>query len=142
MRSRRKKVEIIDIDINLNIEEEINKKVESLKSDIVVHTKGFIERAKLKKQKSSKKAKNTADRDEKIGKALKYLETAFSEARDVDEFWVEGNKLMDIAGIDVTPQNLSKFSLQLRNALKNSDKWSFSKKRKARKTYYRLEKFD
>ena len=51
-----KKVEIIEINIDIDIDEEIKKKVESLKTDISVHTRDLVNRAKLRKVKTNRKA--------------------------------------------------------------------------------------
>ena len=138
-----KKVEIIEIDLDINIDEEIRKKVDSLKTDIVVHTQSILDRAKLRKVKATgQKAKKAKERDSKIAKVVEYLETVHDHCgTDSDGSWIEGKKLLDVAGIEQTTQNLNKFSLQVRKFLTKDDKWILLGKRKSRKTVYRLERF-
>lgn len=132
-----KKVEIIEIDLDIDIDEEIRKKVNSLKTDIVIHTKDLINRTKLRK--TSKKSKQAQERNLKLAKAVEHLETIFDHCGS--DSWVEGKKLLDVAGIEQTPQNLNKFSLQVRKYLTKADKWVLLRKRKSGKTVYRLERF-
>jgi len=138
-----RKVEIIEINLDIDIDEEIKKKVDSLKTDIVIHTQNILDRAKLRKLKATgQKAKKAKERDSKLAKAVEYLETVFDHCGpDTDGSWVEGKKLLDVAGIEQTTQNLNKFSMQIRKFLTKNDKWVLLGKRKSRKTVYRLQRF-
>ena len=137
-----KKVEIIEINIDMDIDEEIKKKIDSLKTDISIYTSDLVNKAKLKKKKTNKRAKQTKDRDVKLTLVVEYLETVFDHCgSDSKDSWVEGKKLLNVAGIEHTPQNLNKFSLQIRKFLTKADKWILLGKRKSRKTVYRLERF-
>jgi hypothetical protein len=137
-----KKVEIIEVNIGIDIDEEIKKGIDSLKSDIVIHTKDLIKKSSLIKIKSNRKKKKIKERNSKIEKAIKYLEHINEHCgTDSDESWVTGHKLLEIAGIEISAQNLNKFSLQARKFLEKADKWVLLKKRKSRKTVYRLGRF-
>lgn len=138
-----RKVEIIEINLDIDIDDEIKRKVDSLKTDIVAHTQGILDRAKLRKLKATgQKAKKAKERDSKLTKVVEYLETVHDHCGpDTDGSWVEGKKLLDVADIEQTTQNLNKLSMQIRKFLTKADKWVLLGKRKSRKTVYRLERF-
>jgi chemotaxis response regulator CheB len=129
-------LEIIDVTMNISIADEIKKKVDSLSTELTEHTKKVIEK-RMKIQKVNRKKLQQTENDGKAQKILKFLEKAHAE----DELWVEGKHLCIVAGVNNTPQNLNKLSLQLRHLLEKEDKWTLAKKRKLRKTLYRLTKF-
>ena len=133
----KKKVEIIDVSLNIDIAEEIRSKVDSLSSEIVEHTKAVVKKSGMKIQRTNKKQLAKQARLEKIKLAVDFLEDAF----EVPDRWAEGKEILEAAGIEVTSQNMNKLSMQLRKFLEKEDKWTLSKKRRSGKTVYRLVKF-
>lgn len=133
----KKKVEIIDVSLNIDIAEEIRSKVDSLSDEIVEHTKEVVKKSGMKIQRTNKKAQAKKERLEKIKLAVDFLEEAF----EVTDRWVEGKEVLEAAGIEITSQNLNKLSMQIRKFLEKEDKWVLSKKRRSGKTVYRLSQF-
>ena len=133
----KKRIEIIDVKLDINIAEEIRKKVDSLNSEIVEHTRKVIEKRGMKVQRINKRQKAKKERTEKVALVVKFLE----ESLDVPDLWIKGKTLLEIAGLEVTPQNINKLSMQIRRFLEIEDKWTLSKKRKSGRTVYRLIKF-
>lgn len=133
----KKKVEIIDIDLGINIAEEIKNKVDSLSSEVIEHTKEVIKKSGMKIQRINKKKKAREEALEKTKAAIEHLENSF----EIPDRWCEGSEILEAAGIEVTSQNLNKLSMQIRRFLEKEDKWTLSKKRKSGKTVYRLIRF-
>ena len=133
---KNKYLEIIDVNMDISIAEEIKKKVDSLSTELTEHTKRVIEK-RMQVQKVNRKKIQREERNTKVQKVLRFLEKAYEES----DLWVEGKHLVLVAGLDDTSQNLNKISLQLRRLLETEDKWTLSKKRKSRKTLYRLTRF-
>ena len=133
----KKKVEIIDVSLNIDIAEEIRSKVDSLSDEIVEHTKEVVKKSGMKIQRTNKKAQAKKERLEKIKLAVDFLEEAF----EVTDRWVAGKEVLEAAGIEITSQNLNKLSMQIRKFLEKEDKWVLSKKRRSGKTVYRLSQF-
>lgn len=132
-----RKVEIIDIQLNIDVEDEINKKIAELSDDIKTQTQEVLERAKARQQRVGKKKREQQAHADRMSQAVQMLETVAT----TDDPWLEGGKLLTAIGIEPTAANLSKFALQMRKFLKNEDKWALLNKRMSRKTYYRLERF-
>ena len=133
----KKRVEIIDIALDIDVAEEIKLKVDSLSSEIIEHTKEIIRKSGMKIQRTNKKQVARQERLEKTKLVVEFLEKSFETK---DEF-VGGQELLEIAGVEVTSQNQNKLSMQIRKFLEKEDKWTLSKKRKAGKTVYRLIRF-
>lgn len=122
--------------MDINIVDEIKKKVDSLSTELTEHTKNIIKK-RMKVQKVNKKSLQRNAIEVRARKVLKFLEKAYDE----DDFWVEGKHLLLVAEMENTSQNLNKLSMQLRRLLETEDKWTLSRKRKSRKTLYRLTRF-
>ena len=133
----KKRVEIINVSLNIDIAEEIKMKVDSLSSEVIEHTKELIKKSGMKIQRTNKKQKARQERLEKVKLAAELLEGFF----EIPDRWAEGKELLEVAGIDVTPQNLNKVAMQIRRFLEVEDKWTLSKKRRSGKTVYRLVRF-
>lgn len=133
----KKRVEIIDVTLDIDIAEEIKSKVDSLSSELVEHTKELVKKSGMKIQRINKKQKARQERLEKIHLAVELLEQSF----EVPDRWCDGQELCEVADIEVTSQNLNKLSMQIRKFLKKEDKWTLSKKRRSGKTVYRLVRF-
>jgi hypothetical protein len=132
----KKNLEIIDVQMDIDIADEIKKKVDSLSSELLEHTRKVI-KSKVKVQKTNKKKLLKEKRDIAALRVIKFLEKAYAEP----DFWVEGKHLTKVAGLENTPQNLNKLSMQIRRLLEKDDVWTLSKSRKSRKTLYRLARF-
>jgi len=132
-----KKVEIIEIDLNVNISEEIKNKVDSLNSDIIIYTKGLIEKIGLRPQKLGKKRRAKKEREERAAKALEYLVKAYENGNS----WTKGQDLCLTVGIEPNSKNLNTLSRQLRSHLKKEDKWTLVSTRKRKCSVYRIERF-
>ena len=133
----KKRVEIIDVSLGVNIAEEIRLKVDSLNSEIIEHTKELVKKSGMKLQRSNKKKLAREARLEKIKVAVDFLKKSF----EVPDVWLEGKELLEAADIEVTSQNTNKLSMQVRKFLEKEDKWTLSKKRRSGKTVYRLVRF-
>lgn len=133
----KKKIEIVDVKLDIDISEEIKSKVDSLSSEVIEHTKELIKKNSMKIQRINKKKKAKQERLEKAKIAIKFLEESFG----VPERWVEGFELAEKTGINPTSQEINKLSMQMRKLLTEEDKWALSKKRRKGKTVYRLVRF-
>ena len=133
----KRKAEIIDVSLGIDIAEEIRSKVDSLSNDIVEHTKTVVKKSGMKIQRTNKKKQAKAERLTKVTAAIDFLEEAF----EVPDRWVESKEILEVADIEVTPQNMNKLSMQIRKVLEKEDKWTLSKKRRKSKTVYRLTQF-
>ena len=133
----KKRVEIIDVTLGINVAEEIKMKVDSLSSEVIEHTKELVKKSGMKIQRNSKKQQANNERSEKIQIVTAFLEESF----EVLDRWCDGKKLLEAAGIEVSPQNLNKLSMQIRKFLQKEDKWALSKKRRSGSTAYRLTRF-
>ena len=133
----KKRVEIIDVNLNIDIAEEIRLKVDSLSSEIIEHTKELIKKSGMKIQRINKKQKARQESLEKTKVVAELLEGFF----EIPDRWAEGKELLETAGIEVTAQNLNKLSMHIGRFLKKEDKWALSKKRRSGKTVYRLVRF-
>jgi hypothetical protein len=133
----KKKIEIIDIKLDIDIAEEIKSKVDSLNSEIIEHTKEVVKQKGMKIQRINKKAKARKERDERVAAVVNLLEKAF----EIPDQWIEGKVLLEAVGVEATPQVVNKLSLQIRKFLEKEDKWTLSKKRRMNKTVYRLTRF-
>lgn len=133
----KKKIEIIDVKLDIDISEEIKSKVDSLSSEVIEHTKELIKKSGMKIQRLNKKKKAKQERLEKVEVAIDFLEESF----EISDRWVEGTELAEKAGVDPTAQEINKLSMQIRKSLKEEDKWTLSKKRRKGKTVYRLVRF-
>jgi len=133
-----KNIEIIDIDLGINLEEEIKKKVDSLNSDITLYTEKLIQRA-AEKQKRPPNKKKIAQKQrlEQADKAIEILHQAYV---DPDK-WVKGWDLAQQSGMEPTPQNVNKLSMTVKKRLNESKEWTLIKKRIKGKMRYRLAKF-
>lgn len=133
----KKRVEIIDVKLDLNIADEIRLKVDSLSSDIIEHTKEVVKKSAMKVQRVNKRKQAQQQRDETVEKMVSILEEAFK----TPEYWLEGKDLVEAVGVEPTSQNINKLSLQVRKQLEKEDKWVLAKKRHMGKTLYRLSQF-
>ena len=129
-------LEIIDIKMGIDIADEIKKKVDSLSTELLEHTRKVI-KSKVKIQKTNKKKLLKEKNDASASRVIRFLEKAHAEP----ELWVEGKHLTKFSGLENTPQNLNKLSMQIRRLLEKEDVWTLSKSRKSRKTLYRLTRF-
>lgn len=133
----KKRVEIIDVKLDLNIADEIRLKVDSLSSDIIEHTKEVVKKSAMKIQRVNKRKQVQQQRDETVEKILDIL----VEASKTPEYWLEGKDIVEAVGVEPTSQNINKLSLQVRKHLEKEDKWILNKKRHMGKTLYRLSQF-
>jgi hypothetical protein len=133
----KKRVEIIDVTLGIDVAEEIKMKVDSLSSEIVEHTKELIKKSGMKIQRVNKKQKARQERLEKTQVVAAFLVESF----EIPDRWCEGKELLEAADIEVTSQNLNKLSMQIRKFLEKEDKWTLSKKRRSGGTVYRLVRF-
>lgn len=133
----KKRVEIIDVTLGINVAEEIKMKVDSLSSEVIEHTKELVKKSGMKIQRINKKQKARQERQEKIEVVVGFLEESF----EISDRWCEGKELLEVADIEVTSQNLNKLSMQIRRFLEKEDKWTLSKKRRSGGTVYRLVRF-
>jgi len=131
-----KNLEIIDVTMSIDIVDEIKKKVDSLSTELVEHTKKVIKK-RMKVQKVNQKKLRQDKQVARAQKVLDFLEQAFEK----EDLWVEGKHLLQAADLPNTPQNINKMSLHLRRLLEKEDKWTLSKRRKTSKTSYRLTRF-
>ena len=69
-----KRVEIVDVSLNIDIAEEIKLKVDSLGTEIIEHTKELIKKSGVKIQRINKKQKIRQERLEKIKVIVELLE--------------------------------------------------------------------
>ena len=133
-----KNIEIIDIDLGINLEEEIKKKVDSLNSDITLYTEKLIQRAAEKQKRPPNKKKIAQNqRLEQADKAIEILHQAYT---DPDK-WIKGWDLAQQSGMEPTPQNVNKLSMTVKKRLNESKEWTLIKKRIKGKMRYRLAKF-
>jgi hypothetical protein len=132
-----KRVEIVDVSLNIDIAEEIKLKVDSLGTEIIEHTKELIKKSGVKIQRINKKQKIRQERLEKIKVIVELLEEFF----EIPDRWATGKELLEAAEIEATSQNTNKIAMQMRKLLEVEDKWTLSKKRKSGKTVYRLVRF-
>ena len=133
----KKRVEIIDVTLGIDVAEEIRMKVDSLSSEIIEHTKELVKKSGMKIQRVNKKQKIKEERLEKTKLVAEFLEGSF----EIPDRWCDGQELLEVAGIEITPQNMNKLSMQIRKFLEKEDKWTLSKKRRSGKTVYRLIRF-
>lgn len=133
----KKKVEVIDISLSIDVAEEIRSKVDSLSNDVIEHTKEVIKKSGVKIQRVSKKKQEAKEKLERVDTAIEFLESSF----EVPDRWVEAKEILELVGMEVSAQNMNKLSMQIRKILEKEDKWTLSKKRRKGKTVYRLTQF-
>lgn len=131
----KKKIEIVDIDLGIDISEEIKRKVDSFNSSITLYTKELAKRTADKQ--TTKKQLKQIEKEKRINKAIEKL----VEYYETEDKWIKGWKLVQHVGLEPTPQNTSKLSMQIRKKLKENDKWTLLSARKRGKTVYRLSRF-
>ena len=132
-----KKVEIIDIELGINLNDEIKNCVDSLNAELLEHTKKVIQDNAMKLQKTNKRKQITEARDIRTTQLIKFLE----EQEAIPDRWVTGIELLEVIGIEPTSQNVNKISMQVRKSLRTEDKWTLNKKRHSKTTVYRLIRF-
>lgn len=133
------KIEIIDIDLGINLEEEIKKKADSLNSDITLFTEKLIKRAAEKQKKPPNKKKLAQQlRLEQADRAINILQKAAIEEPDK---WYKGWDLAQQAGMEPTPQNVNKLSMMIKKRLNEKKEWALLRKRTKGKTRYQLSRF-
>lgn len=134
---KKRKVEVINISLDIDVTEEIKTKVDSLSTDIIDHTKELIKKNGMKIQRVSKKKQRRQENLEKAKMAVEFLEKAFQ----IVDHWCTGEEIMEHVGIEFDSQALNKFIMQVRKLLKEEDKWALTKRRRLKKSVYRLAKF-
>jgi hypothetical protein len=132
-----KNVEIIEVDLGIDLAEEIKNCVDSLSSDLLEHTKKVIQKNSMKLQKTNKRKLAVDARDARVQRVIEFLE---AEHKAPDR-WVTSSELLEVANIEITPQNLNKLSMQIRKRLRLEDKWTVDKKRRSKTMVYRLVRF-
>lgn len=131
----KKKIEIVDIDLGIDISEEIKRKVDSFNSNITLYTKELAERTADKQ--TTKKQLKQIEKEQRIDKAINKL----MEYYETEDKWIKGWQLVQHVGLEPSPQNTSKLSMQIRKKLKEEGKWTLLSARKRGKTVYRLNRF-
>jgi len=132
-----KKVEIIDIELGIDLAEEIKNCTDSINTELLEHTKKVIQENAMKLQKTNKRKQAAEARDIRTAQIVRFLEEQFG----VPDRWVTGIELLEVIGIELTPQNVNKVSMQVRKFLRTEDKWTLDKKRRSKTTVYRLARF-
>jgi len=130
-------VEIIEVDLDIDLAEEIKNCVDSLSSDLLEHTKKVIQKNAMKLQKTNKRKLAVDARDVRVQRVIEFLEAEYK----TPDRWVTSGELLEIANIELTPQNLNKLSMQIRKRLRLEDKWTVDKKRRSKTMVYRLVRF-
>ena len=130
-------VEIIEVDLGIDLAEEIKNCVDSLSSDLLEHTKKVIQKNAMKLQKTNKRKLAVDARDVRVQRVIEFLEAEYK----TPDRWVTSGELLEIANIELTPQNLNKLSMQIRKRLRLEDKWTVDKKRRSKTMVYRLVRF-
>jgi len=131
-----KKVEIIDVTLDVNIADEIRAKVDSLSEEILEHTKEIVKKSGMKIQPVNKKLKERKAQLEKTALAVELLIKSF----ETPDEWLSGIDILEGIGVEATPQITNKLSMQIRRLLTKEGMWMLSKKRQGTKTAYRLNK--
>ena len=130
-------VEIIEVNLGIDLAEEIKNCVDSLSSDLLEHTKKVIQKNAMKLQKTNKRKLAVDARDVRVQRVIEFLEAEYK----TPDRWVTSGELLEIANIELTPQNLNKLSMQIRKRLRLEDKWTVDKKRRSKTMVYRLVRF-
>ena len=128
-----KKIEIISIDLNLDLDAEIKRKVENISADIQVYTDGLIAKAGLKQQKTTKKQQEQQLWDIKLNAALKLL----LDALQTNDPWVTAETLLQAAELTIQYQ----LTTRMKTFLRRTDEWILIKATKNGKQVFSLQRF-
>lgn len=133
----KKKVEIINISLDVDLEKEIKSKVDALNSDLMEHTVDIIKKKGVKIQRTSKKRQNKQAVENRVKQVIDLL----LASEKTPDLWVSGPEMVSATDLEFTSQNLNKLAMQVRKVLRDEGKWELSKKRRMGQSVYRLIRF-
>lgn len=136
MRNRKKKIEIIDIRLDIDLTEEIRKRADVLNADIKQQAETLIERAKLRSQ----KVKSSKERTQELweGKCKRVFDKLVASA-ETEHPWISGEEIMNV--VDSDSVSLQSVIQRLRSFIKKEGHWTLTRKKKSGQSIYKLDRF-
>lgn len=134
--NKKKKIEIIDIRLDIDLTAEIKKRADTLNKEIKNQTKGLVERARLKSLRTKSQKKRTQEVWEiKCQRAFDKLVSV----ADTEFPWLTTDELMNI--VDSESVSLQSIIQRLRSFIKKEGHWVLTRKKQAGQSIYKLDRF-
>lgn len=136
MGKRKKKIEIIDIRLDIDLTEEIRKRTDMLNEEIKNQTKNLIERAKLRAQKT----KSSKQREKELWdvKCQRVFDKLVAAA-ETDFPWLSSSEIMSLMNVESV--SLQSVIQRLKSFIKKEGHWVLTRKRRSKESTYKLDRF-